>query len=140
MAEMAIDRRDARYAAQEAARLVHAVSRVAVVAEVADLNDEHAVLARRRSQGLSVAESDDALDFVGLEAERHRSGRAAEQGHIVEFADHSLEPDPVGDVAGPQIDHGEAAACFGARRLSSSSRARPPNVLSCRGIDSPTTA
>ena len=83
----------------------------------------------------------DPLNLVRLESQRHGPGNLGQHRHIVEFAHHSLHPQPVGDVAAAQVDDQQAAA--GVRRrvwLTPSSSARPPNVLSSRGRDSPTTA
>lgn len=64
----------------------------------------------RQNPRSGFADGDGALDFVGLESECHRTDNVWQHGHVVEFADQAFDSQPVGDVAGPEVDDQQAAA------------------------------
>ncbi|GIW41394.1 MAG: hypothetical protein KatS3mg076_1971 [Candidatus Binatia bacterium] len=56
---------------------------------------------------------DQAVDLVRLEAERHGTADSRQHRHVVELDDHPFELEPVRHVARAEVDHPEAAPCFG---------------------------
>ena len=58
-----------------------------------------------RSQRLRVIEGDELLDLARLEAQRHRPHHSRQHRHIVQFADHPFQAQPLDHGSAGQVDH-----------------------------------
>ena len=68
------------------------------------------------SNGSGLAHHDCAADFVGLEAECHRSPHAGQDDYVVELFNDALDAQPMHDVAGPEVDYLQGALRLGVSR------------------------